>query len=107
MSTGIFAPDCAACGGRNMLSSMSVFVLDDLCFNFRSLPPKEAMVAVVSKDMLKGRVWYREFFGNEDGFNRPLGALRSFVSCLIGDVVPELVRGRCSEALARSYPTFP
>jgi hypothetical protein len=31
---------------------MSVFVLEDLCFSFSSLPPKEAIVAVVSKDIL-------------------------------------------------------
>ena len=31
---------------------MSVFVLDDLCFSLSSLPPNEAMVAVVSKDMM-------------------------------------------------------
>ena len=35
-----------------MLSSMSVLVLEDLCFSLRSLPPKEAMVPVVSKDMM-------------------------------------------------------
>ena len=35
-----------------MFSSMSVFVLEDLCFNLRSLPPKDAMVPVVSKDIL-------------------------------------------------------
>ena len=34
---------------------MSVFVLDDLCFNLRSFPPKEAIVAVVSKDMVAKR----------------------------------------------------
>lgn len=39
---------------------MSVFVLDDLCLSLRSLPPKEAMVPVVSKDMLYDRVWYRQ-----------------------------------------------
>jgi hypothetical protein len=37
---------------------MSVFVLEDLCLSFRSLPPKEAMVPVVSKDMVCGLVWY-------------------------------------------------
>ena len=31
---------------------MSVLVLEDLCFSLRSLPPKEAMVAVVSNDMV-------------------------------------------------------
>lgn len=31
---------------------MSVFVLDDWCLSFKSLPPKEAIVAVVSKDIL-------------------------------------------------------
>ena len=35
-----------------MLSSISVFVLEDLCFSLRSLPPKEAIVPVVSKDMM-------------------------------------------------------
>ena len=43
-----------------MLSSMSVFVLEDLCFNLRSLPPKEAIVPVVSKDILEGVLWYRK-----------------------------------------------
>ena len=32
---------------------MSVFVLEDLCFSFSSLPPNEAMVAVVSKAMAR------------------------------------------------------
>lgn len=31
---------------------MSVPVLEDWCLSFMSLPPKEAMVAVVSKDMV-------------------------------------------------------
>lgn len=89
-----------------MLSSMSVFVLDDLCFSFKSLPPKEAMVAVVSKDMLNRRVWYSGCDVEVNSLNRPRGALRTFVSCLIGDVV-KVSAGRCPEALARSYPTFP
>jgi hypothetical protein len=45
------------------LSSMSVFVLEDLCFSLSSLPPKEAMVPVVSNDMVGDLVWYR---GRED-----------------------------------------
>ncbi len=63
-----------------MLSSMSVFVLDDLCFNLRSLPPNEAMVPVVSKAMLDS-VMYREDRVAENGnagTNR--GVLGSFVS---------------------------
>jgi hypothetical protein len=35
---------------------MSVFVLADLCFSFNSLPPKEAIVPVVSNDMVKGAI---------------------------------------------------
>jgi hypothetical protein len=50
--TGTFAPDFRACGGRNILRAMSVVVLDDLCFSFRSLPPKEAIVAVVWNAMV-------------------------------------------------------
>lgn len=41
-----------------MLSAMSVLVLEDLCFSFRSFPPNEAMVAVVSKDIMSA-VWNR------------------------------------------------
>jgi len=37
---------------------MSVLVLDDLCLSWRSLPPKEAIVPVVSKDMMVRLVWY-------------------------------------------------
>jgi hypothetical protein len=32
---------------------MSVFVLEDLCFSFNSLPPNEAIVPVVSKAMAR------------------------------------------------------
>jgi hypothetical protein len=36
-----------------------VLVLDDLCLSWSSLPPKEAMVPVVSKvDMMVRLVWY-------------------------------------------------
>jgi hypothetical protein len=59
---------------------MSVFVLEDLCFNLRSLPPNEAMVPVVSKAMLDSAV-YREdrAAGNRDA-DKNRGALGSFVS---------------------------
>jgi hypothetical protein len=77
----------------NTLSSMSVFVLEDLCFSFRSLPPNEAMVPVVSKDMVGDEVWYRNREEGEIRVKRPWGALRSFVSCRISDVVLWLVRG--------------
>lgn len=35
------------------MRAMSVFVLEDLCFSFRSFPPNEAMVAVVSNVMME------------------------------------------------------
>lgn len=41
-----------ACGGRYKFNAMSQFVDEDLCLSFRSLPPKEGIVAVVSKDIL-------------------------------------------------------
>jgi hypothetical protein len=75
------------------LSSMFVFVLEDLCFSLRSLPPKEAMVPVVSNDMVGDVVWYRKREWGGNNVNRRLGALRSFVSCLMSDVVMQLVRG--------------
>lgn len=72
---------------------MSVFVLDDLCFSFRSLPPNEAMVPVVSNDMMGDVVWYdrRECVCSKD--NGLLGALISFVNRLMSDVALRLVRG--------------
>lgn len=39
---------------------MSVCVLEDLCFSFRSLPPNEAMVAVVSNVMVEADVKGRD-----------------------------------------------
>lgn len=66
-----------------MLSSMSVLVLEDLCFSLSSLPPKEAMVAVVSKDMVDGAVWYRRRVMEDWGRNGNRGGLRSFESSRI------------------------
>ena len=41
------------------MRAISVFVLDDLCLSWSSLPPKEAMVPVVSKvDMMVRLAWY-------------------------------------------------
>ena len=62
---------------------MSVFVLEDLCFSLSSLPPKEAMVPVVSKDMMGEVVWYKERVTGEFREGRS-GLLRSFESCRIG-----------------------
>jgi hypothetical protein len=89
------------------LSSMSVLVLDDLCFSLRSLPPKEAIVPVVSNDIFASCVWYRNRFGEELDANGRRRGLRSFVSCLIGDVVLGLVRGHNGQLFPRATPPFP
>ena len=51
---------------------MSVPVLEDWCLSFNSLPPKEAMVAVVSKDMVKAErnAWKRCVMAVEECFVR-------------------------------------
>jgi hypothetical protein len=51
------------------------------------------MVAVVSNDMVDGRVWYACRIGVAFNVSRVLGARSSFVNCIIGDVVLRLVRG--------------
>lgn len=85
---------------------MSVFVLEDLCFSFRSLPPNEAMVPVVSNDMMGAVWWYnrRDCVCSKD--NGLLGALISFVNRLMSDVAMRLVRGD-GRQLQQSYPTPP
>lgn len=80
---------------------MSVFVLDDLCLSLSSLPPNEAMVAVVSKDMMvECRLWYKQRAGEggNRGNERSLGAVTSFVSRRIRDVVPVLARGTLADS---------
>lgn len=62
------------------MSSMSVFVLEDLCFSLSSLPPKEAIVPVVSNDMMDGVVWYKKRVVGGGIENRSRGPLRSFES---------------------------
>ena len=39
-------------GGRKRFRAISQLVVEALWTNFRSLPPKEAMVALVSRDMI-------------------------------------------------------
>jgi hypothetical protein len=107
MRTGIFAPDFAAWGGMKTLSSMSVFVLEDLCLSLRSLPPKEAMVPVVSNDMMGDAVWYEKRDEEGSKVNLLLGALRSFVSRLMSDVVMRLVRGGAVDSFIGATPPLP
>ncbi len=67
---------------------MSVFVLEDLCFSLSSLPPKEAMVAVVWKDMAAtvARATGRRAVGDNKGRLMAAGP-----STLISAVVVELL----------------
>jgi hypothetical protein len=80
---------------------MSVFVLEDLCLSFRSLPPNEAIVPVVSNDMLYGLVWCRKRGDVGFNVNRLCWDLRSFISCLMSDVVLRLVRGGGRQLLVK------
>ena len=59
-----------ACGGRKRLSFISQFVVEALWVSLRSLPPKEAMVALVWRDMMstkesvrKSECFHRRVFG--------------------------------------------
>ena len=42
-----------ACGGKKRLKAISHLVLEALWASLRSLPPKDAMVALVWRDMMK------------------------------------------------------
>lgn len=85
---------------------MSVFVLEDLCFSFKSLPPNEAMVPVVSNVMMGDVAWCDRREDVCSKGNGLLGALISFVNRLMSDVALRLVRGG-GRQLQQSYPTPP